>query len=235
MFEDSDFENYSPEKLKNYELLLQDEIYIEEYKRSITNQNNGGKWKPFGYVSFVAVKRVTEKVVELSFFPTTSDRLHELTIVLPHDQIVKCVRAWQWDDRPTLFVKSRWLEKTLSRFNCVFGLIDAINVRNVLESGTAMNDSLLKLRSGLDEIASRYPQITFVSFADSVLLKSNWSLGVKYTYDPERLLYLFTEIRALFKKSLGLAVYGVFTQGSNEYYADTAMHVSKKIKNMYLG
>ena len=44
-----------------------------------------------------------------------------------------------------------------------------------------MNDNLLKLRSGLDAIASRYPQISFVSFADSVLLKSHWSLGVKYT------------------------------------------------------
>jgi hypothetical protein len=231
IFDNPDFEHYTPDALRNYELLLQDEFFIEEYKSSITNQNNGGKWKPFGYVSFVAVKRVTAKIVELSFFPITSDRLHELTIVLPRDQIVTCVRAWQWDDRPTLFVKSRWLKKTLARFNCVFGLIDAIGVRNVLETGVALNDSLLKLRSGLDAIASRYPQVSFVSFADSVLLKCHWSLGVKCTYDPEMMLYLFTEIRALFKESLGLAIYGVFTQGSNEYYADTAMHVSKKIKN----
>jgi hypothetical protein len=61
LFDHSDFENYTPETLKNYELLLQDEIYIKEYKRSITNQNNGEKWKPVGYVSFVAVKRVTPK------------------------------------------------------------------------------------------------------------------------------------------------------------------------------
>jgi hypothetical protein len=227
LFDTPDFENYTPEALKNYELLLQDEIFIEDYRRSIIEQNNGKKWKPFGYVCFVAVRRVTVKTIELSFFPITSDRHHELPIVLPRDQIVSCVRAWQWDERPTLFVKSEWLEKTLSRFNCVFGLIDAIGVRRKLETGMAISEHLPKLRSRLDEIASRYPHISFVSFADSVLLKSHWSLGVKYDYDPERLLYLFTEIRTLFRESLGLSVYGVFTQGSNEYYTDSSMHVSK--------
>jgi hypothetical protein len=206
---------------------VQDEIYIEDYKQSIADRDNGGEWKPVGYVCFVAVKRVTLDIIELSFFPITSDRRHELPIVLPRDQIITCVRAWNWDERPTLFVKSEWLERTLSRLNCVFGLIDAIGVRNKLETGVAINEQLSKLRAGLDEIASRYPQISFVSFADSVLLKSNWSLGDKYTYDPETVLNVFTEIRSLFKESLGLPVYGVFTQGSNEYYADSSMHVSK--------
>jgi hypothetical protein len=228
MFDHPNFETHTLDTLqKNQELLLQDEIYIEEYKKSVADQDNGGEWKPVGYVCFVAVKRVTPEIIELSFFPITSDRRHEVSIVLPRNQIIFCVRAWHWDERPTLFVKSEWLEKTLSRLNCVFGLIDAIGVRNKLETGTSINDQLSKLRSGLDEIASRYPQISFVSFADSVFIKSHWSLGVKYTYDPETLLNLFTEIRTLFKESLGLPVYGVFTQGSNEYYADSSMHVSK--------
>lgn len=227
IFANPDFEHYSPDALHNYELLLQDEVYIKEYKRSITDQNNGGEWKEVGYINFVAVKRVTPKIIELSFFPIRSDRRLELPIVLPRDQIVTCVRAWQWDEKPTLFVKSNWLEKTLSRFNCVFGLIDASEVKNKLETGVAINEQLPKLRSGLDAIAARYPQISFVSFADNVLLKSNWSLDVKHSYNPEALLYLFTEIRTLFKESLGLAVYGVFTQGSNEYYTDASMHVSE--------
>jgi hypothetical protein len=221
------FENYALDKLQNYELLLQDEIYIEDYKQSIADQDGGREWKPFGYVCFVAVKRVTLDAIELSFFPITSDRRHELPIVLPRDQIVTCVKAWNWDERPTLFVKSEWLEKTLSRQNCVFGLIDAIGVRKKLETGIAMNEQLRILRSGLDGIASRYPQISFVSFADSVLIKSHWSLDIKYAFDPEASLNLFTEIRTLFKESLGLAVYGVFTQGSNEYYTDSSMHVSE--------
>jgi hypothetical protein len=233
-FDNPDFEHYTPDALHNYELLLQDEAYIEEYKRFITDRNNGGKWKSVGYVCFVAVKRITSKIIELSFFPITSDRRLELPIVLPRDQIVSCVRAWQWDEKPTLFVKSEWLEKTLSRFNCVFGLIDAREVKNKLETGMAINEHLPKLRSGLDAVASRYPQISFVSFADSVLLKSHWSLDVKSSYDPEVLLYLFTELRTLFKESLGLAVYGVFTQGSNEYYTDASMHISESKNHVCL-
>ena len=240
IFDHPAFEIYSPDELQlNQELLLQDEIYIQEYKNSIIEQENGGKWRPFGYISFVAVNRVTAHIIELSFCSSVSVRFHELSILLPRDQIVTCVKAWNWDERPTLFVKSEWLEKTLLRSNCVFGLIDAIGVRKTLETGLAINEHLPKLRTGLDVIASRYPQISFVSFADSVLLKSHWTLGffkagVKYTYDPEAFLYVFTEIRTLFKESLGLGVYGVFTQGSNEYYNDSLMHISETKNHLCL-
>lgn len=48
----------------------------------------------------------------------------------------------------------------------------------------------MSLRDRVDEIASGRPDISFVSFADSILLKSNWWPGYveaqqQYLYEPE--------------------------------------------------
>ena len=239
-FEHPNYEVFTPDTLQpNTEILLQDEIYIEDYRQLIDDLDNGKPWKSVGYVSFVTVERKTAHVIELSFCSDRADRVHDFLVSLPHDQFVACVRAWKWDERPTLFVRSQWLEKMLMRSNCIFGLIDAIRFGEKLATGIALDEHLLKLRSGLDEIASRYSQIFFVSFSDSVLLKSHWSLGffktgVRYSYDPESFIHVFKEIKTLFKDSLGLEVYGVFTQGSNEYPNESLRHISKSENHVCL-
>lgn len=58
---------------------------------------------------------------------------------------------------------------------------------------------LAELRDRIDQIASEYPSISFISFADSLLLKSNWSVGafnndISYTYEPEVFIYLAEKI-----------------------------------------
>jgi len=73
--------------------------------------------------------------------------------------------------------------------------------------------------------------VSFISFADSLLLKSNWTVGhyestVKYTYSPEVFFGLFDELRVLYREELGLEIYAVLTQGSNEYYDDDVTHIS---------
>lgn len=43
---------------------------------------------------------------------------------------------------------------------------------------------------------------------------------------PESLLILFQRLQALYGAMLGLEIYGVFAQGSNEYYDDPLLHIS---------
>jgi len=83
-----------------------------------------------------------------------------------------------------------------------------------------------------------YPQISFISFADSLVLKSHWTSGyfvdsTKYAYDPECLLYVFEEIQTLFRDVLGLESYGMFTQGSNAY-EDSLLHISQSKNHVCL-
>ena len=63
------------------------------------------------------------------------------------------------------------------------------------------------------------------------MLKTNWNvggagIGRTYDYEPERLLYLFRELRTVYREVLDLDIYGVFAQGSNEYYDDPLLHVA---------
>ncbi len=71
----------------------------------------------------------------------------------------------------------------------------------------------------------------FVSFADSLLIKGNWTVGhfrsdVSYTYSPEVFVHIFKELQAVYREVLGLDVYAILTQGTNEYYEDSLVHIS---------
>jgi hypothetical protein len=166
-----------------------------------------------------------------SWFTRTAKRFHEVSIALPRDQIVACVGCWQWDEKPTIFIKSGWLRRIYVRSNSIFGLIDAIGIREALNAGILTDARLQAVRSGLDALAESFPQASFISLADSVLLKSNWAAGFskepKYSYDPEIFIHLFRDIRILFQKELGLKIYGILTQGTNAYFDDRLLHISK--------
>jgi hypothetical protein len=87
------------------------------------------------------------------------------------------------------------------------------------------------LRDRLDSLAKKYKNILFISFADSLILKSNWSAGyfpksIKYSYKPEIFLRIIKEIATIYSKVLGLEIYAVLTQGSNEYYDEPLLHIS---------
>ncbi|EAQ37534.1 hypothetical protein NB311A_04464 [Nitrobacter sp. Nb-311A] len=167
-----------------------------------------------------------------SLGPNVYSRFHQVTAWLQHEAFVTCVGSWQCDETPHIFVKGDWLTHLHVRSYNVFALIDAVGVKAALVENKLTREGLLRLRERLDELAGKWPQVSFVSFADSVLLKSNWTVGhyestVKYTFEPELLLYLYVEVQAAYRDILGLNAYGVFTQGSNEYHDDGVTHVSK--------
>jgi len=70
-----------------------------------------------------------------------------------------------------------------------------------------------------------------VSFADSLLLKSNWFVGqfdsdISYSYEPETLIHLIPKVAAIYQEVLGMAVYAIVTQGVNEYEDRSLIHRS---------
>jgi hypothetical protein len=232
MFDHPDYDHYTPETLPlGYDIYLRDEKFMAEYDQAFLEAVAGKEWRHVGYVSFVAARLVTKYTIELSWFYNINDRFHEVSLSLPRDQIVRCLGIHKWDEKPSIFVKSAWLEGMHRRVNCIFGFIDAIGVRGALGSGLQISERLPALRARLDKIASANPQIAFLSFADSVILKTNWTTGFwkteKLPYNPEQFLHVFGEIRTTFRDVLGLNVFGVFTQGSNEYVDSPVLHISE--------
>jgi hypothetical protein len=220
MFENPIFEKYSTGEIPmDTDLYLRDEVFIDEYESSILKVENGGKWSPVGYVSYIAARKTNAYTIELSWFPNIFDRYHELTIILPLDQIVACVGCYNQDKTPSIFIKSEWLKNLYLKIHSVFALIDVIGIKDALNNGQLTREKLVSIRSGIDDLALEFNDISFISYADSLLLKSNWTVGnflhkTKYTYNPEIFLHVFQKIRTLYQDLLGLKIYGVFTQGS---------------------
>jgi len=232
LFNHEMFDNYSFEQIPlDRDLYVVDEIYLREYENSMLRFFEGAEYEYIGYVSYVAARAINKNSVELSWYANVSDRFHEVAITLPCDQFIACVGSWQCDEKPRIFVKSGWLENIHLRTYSVFALIDAAYVKKALEKGDITRPRLIELRNRIDELAKGHTDISFISFADSLLLKSNWSVGhfeseVKYTYTPEIFIYLASEINNIYQDVLGLKTYAVIAQGSNEYYDDPLLHIS---------
>ncbi len=147
--------------------------------------------------------------------------------------------VYEYDEKPHIFVKSGWLSNLHLRPYSAFALVDAIGVRNALARQEIDKHKLVELRRRIDLVAEQHLGVAFVSFADSLLLKSNYSVGtfdsnVKYTYEPEAIVKLLPQISKLYADVLGLRIYAAITQGLNEYYDDSLLHISASANHVSL-
>jgi hypothetical protein len=243
LFEHEKFDQYSFEEIPlDRDIYLMDEKFLTEYEQMMTNylsepQNN--EYVPVGHVSFVAARKVLANSVELSWYANVSDRFHEISIILTKEKFVCCVGCWEYDEKPIVFVNGDWLNSLYARSFSVFAMVDAIGVKQYLEEDKLTTEMLKSLRDRIDALASDYPSISFISFADSLLLKSNWSVGaddneVTYSYAPELFIKLSAQISTIYQECLGLPTYSVITQGQNSYYDDNLLHISESKNHISL-
>lgn len=217
----------------NRDIYLMGEEWMAEFAAAMVLSLDGDGESAYsvGYASYAAARAIGADSVELSWYPNIFDRFHQVEIVLPRSAFVACVESWQGDYKPCLFVRDEWLNNLYFRSHSIFALVDAIGVKAGLASGVLTRSSLIELRNRIDEIAADNPPVAFISFADSLLLKSNYTVGVhdrevKYTYEPERILRLLPDIQTVYQSVLGMGIYAVITQGNNEYSGDGLLHIS---------
>lgn len=213
-------------------IFLMDEEWMSDYEKALLEGLAGGEWDySVGYISDAVARHVTPEGLELSWYPNRLTRFHEMRVNLPRPAFLTCVGCAAYGEKPRIFVKSDWLLDIHLRTNSAFAMVDAIGVKEALAAGRITASLLDVLRNRIDDVASRHTDIAFVSFADSLLLKTNWSVGcvgssVTYTYNPERIIRVLPEIAQCFLDVLGLHIYSVVTQGRNEFYRDELLHVS---------
>lgn len=208
-----------------------DEKWKNEYKKEMIATSEGRQVEPAGYVEYAVVRIVEASQAVISWYADINDRFHEISISLPLSQFVACVNCWNYDSKTRIFVKSTWLKELYLRSYSVFALIDAIDVKKSLRNGNLSRDKLIEMRNQIDLVAKQYWSISFVSFADSLIMKSNWypgnaKAGVEHSYEPEIFIRLLSKIQSLYRDTLGLNVYAVLAQGSNYYYQDSLLHIS---------
>tara|TARA_B100001113_G_C21064105_1_gene602569 strand:+ start:264 stop:1253 length:990 start_codon:yes stop_codon:yes gene_type:complete len=242
LFEDDDIDKYTFEEIPlDRDCLLMSEIHMKEFDEAVQKMLRREECNPYevGYVSPVAIRTINSNSLDLSWYPNTFTRFHEVSISLPRDVFKACIGCWQYDIKPYIFVDHDWLEHLHLREYSVFALIDAIGVKNTLRDNTLTKDKLIELREKIDRLADIEPDISFISFADSLILKTNWDVGyfhkgIKCSYKPEKILLVIKELDRIYKEVLGLPIYAVLTQGSNEYYGEPLLHISKNQNHICL-
>lgn len=234
LFSHTSFEKYNFENIPlDRDIFLMDEKWMTEYHDAFVKFFDGENVDTsVGYIGFASVGAIGASTIELSWYPNTSDRFHEVKVSLSREDFIICVASPQCDEKPHLFVKSQWLENLHHRTYPVFCTIDAIGVKKALANGSLTREKLIRLRDCIDDIAKRYPAIAFISFADSLLIKGNWSVGtydseIKYTYKPEVFIKLILEVQSIYRDILQMEIYAILTQGNNEYYDDGLLHISE--------
>ena len=233
MFDDERFDKYQYEDIPlNRDCYLVDEKYAAEYEYMYLRAFNGQSYDTVGYVSYISVIAIHENSLEISWFPNIYDRFHEVTISLPRNNIKRCVGCWQWDWKPTIFVESCWIEDLYAKKFSVFGMVDVDGIRQAIQDNFLSREKLLEVRAKIDNLSSKYREVAFISFADSILIKSNWTVGsvhsgITYSYRIEYFIEIAQHFKAIFQEALGLNCYMILTQGYNEYYDDELLHISK--------
>jgi hypothetical protein len=242
LFEDSDIDKHSYDEIPlDRDCCLMSEIYMKEYDEALGKMLRQEDVSPYevGCVGFVGVRKINKNSLELSWYVNISTRFHEVSISLPKDKIKICVSCEKYDIKPYIFVDHEWLEQLYLREYSVFALIDAIDVRAAIKDNLLTKQKLIKLRDKIDQLAEKNSDISFISFADSLILKSNWDVGyhrkgAKSSYRPEIFLNVIKELERIYKEVLGLKIYAVLTQGSNKYYGETLLHISKSKNHICL-
>lgn len=235
MFEHPNFERFSFEKIPlNRDIYIMGEQWMAEYENAWKEVFAGSDHSPYevGYVSFAAARSINENAVELSWYPNVIDQFHEVTVSLPKKAFVDCAQCWSHDDKPRVFVKDDWVNQLYLRTYSVFAWVDAIGVKSALLRGEITRKKLLQLRDRIDELAEAHRDISFISFADTMLLKTNWTVGsydstVRYSYNPEVIIKVIEKINSVYRKTLSMDVYAIITQGNNEFYNDPLLHSSR--------
>lgn len=231
-FSHDDFQHFEFEQVPlDRDVYLMDESWMAEWELAYLDLFSGKPFRNIGYISRTAVRQVSTAVLEVSWYPNIWDRFHEVSVLLPRSAFVACIDVIDYDEKPHIFVKSEWLSDLHSRPYSAFALIDAIGVKNALRNGTLSNTRLNKLRERIDQLADATVGVAFVSFADSLLLKSNWFVGeydseINYSYEPETLIRLLPQVAAIYQDVLGMSVYATITQGVNEYGDTSLIHHS---------
>jgi hypothetical protein len=232
LFDHKRFDNYVFEDIPlDCDIFVVSDEYMHEYEAMMLRLFEGGEYSPVGYVSYAAVNAVGIDHADLSWYANVIDRFHEITVALPRDQFIACVGSRWCDEKPRIFVRHEWIDELHLRSYSIFVLVDAVGVKAALATGRITRDRLLGLRRRVDDLAGLHADVSFISFADSLLLKSNWSVGdfrrgVKCSYSPEQFIGLVSEIDRIYQEALGLPTYAIFAQGSNEYYQDPLLHIS---------
>ena len=237
MFDHVDLNSYDFDSVPTgVQCRLMTDRFLNEFESTIvemvrTEDEKEHALYDIGYGSSLVVNQIEEDAIDVSWYVDAMERFHEVSIPIPRKHFVACVSCPKYSVQPYIFVSDAWHESILTKDYSVFCLIDAIGFKQCIRKGVLSPEILISLRSKIDDLAARNPKYSFISFADSLIVKTNWKPGYfivkqESTYKPESLLSVIDKVREIYRDTINLGIYAVLTQGANEYTDESLLHIS---------
>jgi hypothetical protein len=186
-----------------------------------------------------AVQEIVADTCRVNVCIDLSTRYHGALHLLPRAKFVACVRFWNYEKRPYLIVDQEWFDQIQSEMYSLYALVDAIGVKAALDLANGITSAgVVSLKTIIDGIAMEHPEAAFFTFADTVLIKTNWSAKAgEYdsSYYPEQFLAIVEKVRAAFQTALRLPAYAVVTQGANFFQQPKTFEMSSNGNHIFIG
>ena len=244
---DADVEVYGFDDIpgrRDLVLIGSDEIELlrQQWVRYLAEPDGTTPPHPNEFLRFLwcAVEAHGADSCDLNICISMNTRFHQAVLKLPRSRFVTCVHFWNYAKRPYLVIDQDWFNQIPLTHFSLYALVDAIGMRRLLETqGRVERDQATALRDGIDRLARRHSDHAFMTFADNVHVKTNWTMmgDAQYegTYRPERFMELLQEIRQVFRAALRLDSYAVVTQGANLVATDGLVSVSPERNHVFFG
>jgi len=181
-------------------------------------------------VLWCSVDASRENAIDLEIQVNVRDRGHCAVRTLPKSQLIAHVRFLDRDGHPYLVVDQAWFDELQGSTFSIYGLVDVGGMRNYLsECGQVPWEVISELRKRIDAIAAEHQHCAFISLADSIVVKTNWSGGsdgYEATYQPEKFIALLGTLTDTFSSVFHMPAYAVAAQGVNQCGDGALIHVS---------
>jgi hypothetical protein len=208
------------------------DLYMAEYEKYwVDFFDNGIDEDPPGYITDISVRNIEPERLSVSWYANTRDRFHEIQIEIPVTVFKNCIGCLQYDGKPVVFVDENWLQSLFTRNFSVFTMIDVADFSKYLKSDEFKEDKLIELQSKIDQLAEANNEMLFLSFADNLLIKSNWKFGnfkspESSPYNADKLIDIVNSISGIYKEVLDSEIYAILTQGYN-YHSEELFSANK--------
>ncbi|OGU30409.1 MAG: hypothetical protein A2057_11790 [Ignavibacteria bacterium GWA2_35_9] len=216
-------------QLKDFEKHWQHYFSVENIE--LKHPNNFLNYK-VGYV-----QKLTNNSLEINIGLNTFIRFHGASRILPSAKVLACVEFTSIGDKPYLIVDGDWFEDNEKAIFSSYAMVDAIGMRSLLEQvGNITETQINNFKSMINNIASEYEEYFFLTYADSVIVKSNWipkDREYVKTYQPEILLKVINRIFDSFKSAFHLDAYAVITQGANQVMGNSNFEISPEKNHIF--
>lgn len=177
----------------------------------------------------IVARRRVEDELHVEVFADIFTRYHSIRTIISESDILACIGCQNYDFDPTILLNDNLFRSFITKKYSIFALIDADGMKTALMDNVVTDEKLLILRSKIDAIASSHTSFLFISFADSILVKTVWqgpSSMDNDEYNPEELIEIANKIAAAYYEVLRLQTYCIAAQGENLYNSESLYSIS---------